>query len=117
MFGGPLILYGDAEIDPSMVPLLAGQEHAISEARRFVMRNGKQTYAIFDQAAITVATYSNGTTTADAALLDGLMLRLRNMLHSVEVALDLLSDAGKHNLMRDAPDELLRILLEVNQRS
>src|SRR5687768_9982190 len=101
VFGEPLLLYGDAEIDPPMTPLLTGQEHPVKEARRFVIRNGKQTYAIFEQPILTAGIYSNGTTSGDATLLNGLMLRQRNMLQSVEVALDLLSDAGKHNVPRD----------------
>jgi len=91
---GPLIVYSDSAIDPGAAPVLPNQEGRIEGRRRAVMRNGKRTHSIFEQPMVTAGIFADGTTTGDASLLAGLILRRCNMVQAVELALEMLSDAA-----------------------
>jgi len=104
--GAPLTTFVDSAIDPAEPPLLPNHERVV-EFQRTVPTgkhlNGKLVYGfpVYAEPVITAAIFADGGTTGDAALLDRLMLRRCNMLQAVEVALDTLSDAGRHNVPRD----------------
>ena len=112
VLGGPLVIYSDAEIDSSTIPVLADQESPIRAGRCVVSRDGKKTCAIFNQGIVTAGIFSDGTTIGDATLLNGLILRRRNMLQAVEVSMELLSDAGRQNVTRDQLIGLFRRLAD-----
>jgi hypothetical protein len=64
------------------------------------MRNGSELEDLYRPPIVTAAVFADGTTAGDPALLARLMQRRGNMLQAVELALGMLSDAGKHNLPR-----------------
>ena len=100
--GGRLIAYADSAIDAVAAPVLPHQQRLVEDGRRFVMpRNGRGTWAVFEQPIITAGIFADGSTSGDATLLHQLLLRRRTMLQAVEMALDILSDAGRRNVPRD----------------
>jgi hypothetical protein len=99
IYDGPLTVYADTAVDGAP-PVEPNEERFVNEGR-FVMRNGKRTYAVFERAVISAAMFSDGTTTGVAALVSRLILRRCNMAQAVEMALDILSDAGGRNVPRE----------------
>jgi hypothetical protein len=98
---GPLVVYADSVMDTTATRILPNQERVVWEGRRFRTRNGKTVAAILKQPIVTAGIFAEGPTAGDVDLLSRLILRRCNMLQAVEMALDILSDSGKHNLLRD----------------
>src|SRR5438874_13406135 len=72
VYDGPLTVYADAAIDTAAAPLLANEERLVNEGR-FVMRNGKRTYAVFERPIASAGIFSDGTTTGDTAMVSRLI--------------------------------------------
>lgn len=98
---GPLIVYVDSLIDEAATPVSPSQEHVFKEGRHFVERYGEVLYAVFERPIVTAGIFADGTTIGDATLLTGLTLRRRNMVQATELAIEMLSDAGQHNVRRE----------------
>jgi hypothetical protein len=102
----PFVVYSDPLIEPTTRPLPAGDD-------RMVIASGVAgldplgrprchgACSRLEEPIVAAGVLANGTTTGDAALLARLLLRRSNMLAAVEMALETLSDAGKHNIPRD----------------
>ena len=58
-------------------------------------------FAFSSDAQVTAGILANGTTTGDAALLTRLIVRRGHQLAAVEMAMEMLSDAGRRNVPRD----------------
>jgi hypothetical protein len=95
----PLMVYVDTAVDTVATPLLPNQERTVSVPIR--IRPERPVDDLFGQPIITAGIFADGTTTGDAALLTRLLSRRSNMLAAVETAMDMLSDAGRHNVPRD----------------
>lgn len=101
----PLKVYVDPAIDATARPLLPNQERAVMPERTVAtgkLTNGKMIYGppIFEEPIVTAGIFADGTTTGDAILLTRLLLRRSNMLAAVEMALETLSEVGRHNVPR-----------------
>jgi len=103
----PFVVYSDPLTEPTTRPLPPGDD-------RMVMASGvARTAAALDrprcrgacsrleEPIVAAGILASGATTGDAALLTRLMLRRSNMLQAVETALEILCDAGRHNVPRD----------------
>src|SRR5258708_29103739 len=97
----PLVVYVDSAIDPTVSPLSPHQERVMMEGQTLLPPGlPPAKYAIYEQPIVTAGIFADGTTIGDAVLLDRLMLRRCNMLQAVELALEMLSDAGRRNVPR-----------------
>ena len=96
----PFVMYSDPLIDPAAKPLLAGEERlAISMGMNPGVSNPGTRF--FEEPIVTAGIFADGTTTGDAALVAGLLLRRSNMLLAVETTLETLASAGRRNVPRD----------------
>jgi len=93
------MVYMDTAVDTMATPLLPNQERTVPVPIRF--RPEGPVEDLFEQPIVTAGIFADGTTTGDAALLTRLLSRRSNMLAAVETAMDMLSDAGRHNVPRD----------------
>lgn len=103
----PFVVYFDTAIDPDRVavryrfsaalPLAPGQEFAVPVTSAF--RDGRRV-DLFRPPIDTAAVFADGTTAGDAALLARLLSRRGNMLQAVELASDILKNAGRSNVPR-----------------
>src|SRR5271165_6517770 len=108
----PFVSYYDPVIDSTAEPLPPYQERALSRviiscpaapiraSQALSAALHHRSYCEFEQPVVTAGIFSDGATTGDAALLTGLMVQRSNMLLAVETALDLLAEAGRHNVPR-----------------
>jgi hypothetical protein len=62
---------------------------------------GQPIEGLFEEPIVTAGILANGTTTGDGALLTRLIVRRGNQLAAVEMAMEMLSDAGRRNVPRD----------------
>jgi hypothetical protein len=97
---GPRLVFVDTEIDTAANPVLPKQEILVSGWAPLV-RNRRRTHITPEQPLVSAGVFADGATTGDMDLLRRLILRRANMLQAVEASLDVLSDAGKHNVPRD----------------
>jgi hypothetical protein len=95
----PFLVYVDTAVDTMAAPLLPNQERTVQVTIRF--RPGRPVEDLFEQPIVSAGIFAEGTTTGDAALLTRLMSRRSNMLAAVETSMEMLSDAGRHNVPRD----------------
>jgi hypothetical protein len=95
---GPLVIYADSAVDSTVPPVAPHEERPVEDGRRFVTRKGKETYAVFDQRVVTAGIFADGGTVGDETLLAGLVARRRSTVQALEMALEMLSDAGHHNV-------------------
>lgn len=105
----PLVWYSDPLIDSSAEPLPRSEERELLKA--YVARGGVRGRCDFgglEEPIVTAGILADGTTTGDALLLNRLILRRINMLQAVETTLEILSDAGRHNVPRDQLIEQFR---------
>lgn len=94
----PLMVYVDTAVDATAMPLAPNQERRVPVTVRF--RPGRHVEDLFEPPIVSAGILADGTTVGDAALLTRLVLRRSNMLQAVEMALETLSDAGRHNVPR-----------------
>jgi hypothetical protein len=94
----PLVIYVDSAIE-TVRPVLPNEERVVAE-RRMLLREGSNPSAIFEPPIVTAGIFADGATTGDTALLRRLILGRCNMLQAVELALEMLSNAGRHNVPR-----------------
>jgi len=94
----PLMVYVDTAVDKTAMLLLPNQEYTVPVPSRF--RPGQPIQDLFEPPIVTAGIFADGATTGDPALLRRLILGRCNMLQAVEVALEMLSDAGRHNVPR-----------------
>jgi hypothetical protein len=96
----PFVRYSDPLIEPVAKPLLPGEERVVMSMgmNPGVTNPGAR---FFEEPIVTAGVFADDTTTGDAALLAGLVLRRSNMLLAVETTLETLSDAGRRNIPRD----------------
>ena len=101
----PLMVYVDPVIDTGVRPLPPSQERTVAPEHMVLgcFTNGKIVlrFPLFEEPIVTAGIFSDGTTTGDEVLLTRLILRRSNMLAAVEVALEILADAARHNVPRD----------------
>src|SRR5271165_2999185 len=101
----PFVSYYDPMIDSKAEPLAPFHERALQSViisctgARSLSQNRSD--CELGQPAITAGIFSDGSTTGDATLLTGLLVQRSNMLLAVETVLDVLAEAGRHNLPRD----------------
>lgn len=101
---GPFIFYVDAAVDtdrppvPYRLPLPPNQEYAVPLPHS--LNRAGQPVVLFEPPIVAAAVFADGTSAGDSALLARLMLRRCNMLQAVELAREILSDAGRHNVSR-----------------
>ena len=104
----PLVVYSDPLIEPGARPLSAGEERVATVSgvaftadplgRRLLPPFGRR---LLEDSILTAGIFADGTATGDPALLTRLLSRRSNMLAALETAMDMLSDAGRHNVPRD----------------
>jgi hypothetical protein len=90
----------DTAIDTRATPLLPKEERTVPVTIRF-RPGGQPIEGLFEEPIVTAGILANGTTTGDAALLTRLIVRRGNQLAAVEMAMEILSDAGRRNVPRD----------------
>jgi len=102
----PFIVYSDPLIEPEAKPLTAGEERmvvagGIAPGLDHVGRlRCYGACSVLEEPIVAAGILADGTTTGDAALLNRLVSRRSIMLATVEMALEILSDAGRHNVPR-----------------
>jgi hypothetical protein len=94
-------------IDTTAGPVLPNQERRVQPELTIDTLPGKLMngrvifrFPVYRPPLVTAGIFADGATTGDAALLNRLILRRCNMLQAVETALEMLSDAGRHNALR-----------------
>ncbi len=114
----PFVVYSDPLIEPETNPLLAHEERMVF-ARGVAPGQDPLSRprchgecSLLEEPIITAGILADGTTTGDKALLNRLILRRSNMLQAVEITLETLSDAGRHNVSRDQLIEHFRKLAD-----
>ena len=104
----PFVAYVDTAIETdrlvshhlqTAMPLLPNEKYIVPVPTR--RRPGQPGEDLFETPIVTAGIFAGGTTTGDPALLDRLLLRRRNMLQAVELAIATLTDADRHELARD----------------
>jgi hypothetical protein len=106
----PLLVYVDTAVDQTAMPLLPSQEYTVPVPSR--SRPGQPREDLFEPPIVTAGIFADGATTGDPALLRRLILRRCNMLQAVEAALEVLSDAGRHNVPRGQLIEQFRKMVD-----
>ena len=93
----PFLVFRDAAVDGTD-PLAQGQKFTVPLPVRF--RPGGPREDLYEVPVSGAAVFAGGETTGDAALLSRLLLRRSTMLQSVDLTIDILSDAGSRNVPR-----------------
>jgi hypothetical protein len=93
-----IVAFMDAVVDSAPLPLATGQKYSIPVPSRYRPRQTPE--ALYDGPITMAALFADGSTTGDASLLARLVLRRCNLLQAVELARDVLSAAGRHNMPR-----------------
>ena len=103
----PLVVYVDSMIDTTAWPVLPNQDRRVEPELTIDTLPGKLMngrvifrFPVYRPQIVTAGIFADGAATGDAALLNRLILRRCNMLQAVETALEMLSDAGRHNAPR-----------------
>ena len=95
----PFILYVDTAVDLAAKPLMPNQEHTVPLF--FRLPPGQRVEELFEPQIVTASIFSDGWTMGDPVLLTRLISRRSSMLLAVETAIEMLSDAGSRNILRD----------------
>jgi hypothetical protein len=98
----PFVYFADGAIETDRLPayelpIPSNQKCSVPVPTGF--KAGHQV-DLFETTIIHAAVFDDGTTSGDAALLARLLSRRGNMLQAVELAHEVLTDAGKHNVPR-----------------
>jgi hypothetical protein len=96
----PLVIFSGPLIDPAAQPLAAGEKRVGIAMGGPVAGPLRIRAHVLEEPVAAAGILADGTTTGDAALLTRLMVRRSNMLQAVEMAIETLADAGKHNVPR-----------------
>jgi hypothetical protein len=102
----PFVVYSDPLIEPAARPLPGGEERVLitgGVAAGLDSHGRPWCYGSCSRLQEPVAAagiFANAEPTGDAALLTRLILRRSSLLQAVEMALETLSDAGRHNVPR-----------------
>lgn len=96
----PFLVYVDTAVDTgrTAIPLLPNQKYGVPVPGRLLPGHAMED--LYKPPVVTAAVFADGTAAGDATLLARLMLRRCNMLQAVELALEMLSAAGRHNVPR-----------------
>jgi hypothetical protein len=94
----PFVAFLDAAVDPAPMPLATSQKYSVPVPSRY--RKGQGPEPLYAAPIVAAAVFADGSTIGDAGLLERLILRRCNMLQAVELARDMLSAAGRHNVPR-----------------
>jgi len=110
----PVVVYVDPIVDvfpaidvrspaPKVIgPLAPNEERTVAQAGRAgEMFRGRFNIRLCEDRIAAAGILADGTTTGDAALVKGLMLRRSNMLLAVETAIEKLSDARRLGTLRN----------------
>ena len=103
----PFVVYSDPLIEPAAKPLPPGEERVLITAGVASGLDSQSRPWCFgacsrlQEPVVAAGIFASGEPTGDAALLTRLILRRSSLLQAVEVALETLSDAGRHNVRRD----------------
>jgi len=118
----PLLVYVDTAVDTdpllshgpnAAMPLLPNQRYLVPVPSG--LRPGQPRVDLYEPPIVTAGVFADGSTTGDPALLARLIVRRCNMVQAVELARDMLSDAGSHNVPRgQLIDEFQRMADSVN---
>jgi hypothetical protein len=105
---GPFIVFVDAAFDTdqiskphsreALVPLPPNEQYIVPVTAGF---RGGRMIDLFEPPVTIAAIFADGSTTGDAALLSRLVSRRGTMLQAVELAHEILAEAGRHNVPRD----------------
>lgn len=95
MVKGPTRIYLDSLMDPSVQPLAAHEER-ILEHKSLILPADPRVRIEPEIGAAGI--FADGSTTGEPSLLTLLLLRRSNMLLAADTAIDILSDAAKHNV-------------------
>jgi hypothetical protein len=99
------MVYVDPAVDTAMRSLPPKQERTVMPDRMisgsFTNRGMVYSFPVLERPIVTAGILADGTTTGDADLLARLVLRRSNFLAAVDMALKMLSVAGRHNVPRD----------------
>ena len=96
----PFVVFSDPLIEPAAKPLLAGEERVLMR-RGAPPSRGPSVGRLLEEPIVAAGIFADGVTSGDAALLTRLVLRRSNMLLATETALEILLDAGRHNIPRN----------------
>jgi hypothetical protein len=109
------VYFADAAVDADRgeiaypLPIAPNQEYAIPVPSGF--RSG-HAIDLFEPPVDTAAVFEDGSTSGDTSLLARLMARRGNQLQAVELARDILTEAGKRNVPRTQLVEQFRTLAD-----
>lgn len=111
----PFIFFTDAAVATDRVglayplPLPSTQEYPVPVPAR---HQAGHVVDVFEPPIVTAAVFEDGSTAGDPTLLSRLISRRGNMLQAVELAREILSDAGRHNVPRNLLVERFKTLAE-----
>jgi hypothetical protein len=95
----PFVFFLDATVDrEGLMPLTPKGTYGVAVPAR--IRLGQMPESLYGTPVVTAAIFADGTTTGDPLWVARLVLRRCNMLQAVELARDMLSAAGRHNVPR-----------------
>jgi hypothetical protein len=103
----PIVVFSDPLIEATAAPLGDAEERVVMSIGFF-----GEHHRGLEEPIVTAGILADGTTTGDAALLTRLILRRRNMLLTLDIARETLSEAGRRNVPRNQLIEEFRKLAD-----
>lgn len=112
--GAPLTVYFDTAVDETAAALPPNEQYTVPVPSG--KRPGRSWEDLYQPPILTAGVFADGTTTGDADLLKLLIWRRCYALQAVETALEILTDAGRHNVpRRQLIDHFQRIAKSLNR--